>query len=118
MYLRPALSWPQEHPAHGAPHRTIARSISGFLEGLRVEHLPPYARRARRAWRKANAYLRLGRHAKAELWFRRTQQILIQGDQPSRLGCGTAFLLIALFILGALVALVLVALVIQIVPQK
>jgi hypothetical protein len=39
--------------------------------------------RARRAWRKAQAYVRSGRHAKAEYWLRRTREIL-HGEQPPR----------------------------------
>ena len=39
--------------------------------------------RAKRAWRKANAYVRSGQHAKAIYWLSRTQAIL-DGDRPRR----------------------------------
>jgi hypothetical protein len=36
-----------------------------------------------RAWRRANAYVRSGQHAKAIYWLSRTQAIL-DGDRPRR----------------------------------
>jgi hypothetical protein len=39
--------------------------------------------KAKRAWRKANAYVRSGQHAKAIYWLSRTQAIL-DGDRPRR----------------------------------
>jgi len=39
--------------------------------------------KARRAWRKANAYVRSGQHAKAIDWLSRTQAIF-DGDRPHR----------------------------------
>jgi hypothetical protein len=39
--------------------------------------------RAKRAWRKANACVRSGQHAKAIYWLSRTQAIL-DGDRPRR----------------------------------
>jgi hypothetical protein len=54
-----------------------------------------------RAWRKANAYVRSGQHAKAIYWLSRTQAIL-DGDRPRRRhseSTGTDYLLAALFVL-------------------
>ena len=39
--------------------------------------------KAKRAWRKANAYVRSGQHEKAIHWLSRTQAIL-NGDRPHR----------------------------------
>jgi hypothetical protein len=56
---------------------------------------------AMRAWRKANAYVRSGQHAKAVYWLHRTQEIL-DGDRPRRQrlkGMDTGYMLAALFVL-------------------
>jgi len=39
--------------------------------------------KGKRAWRKANAYVRSGQHAKAIYWLSKTQAIL-DGDRPRR----------------------------------
>ena len=60
--------------------------------------------KARRAWRKANAYVRSGRHAKAEYWLRRTQEIL-DGEQPPRQrlqGWDIGYIFVGLFVLAVL----------------
>jgi hypothetical protein len=54
-----------------------------------------------RAWRRANAYVRSGQHAKAIYWLSRTQAIL-DGGRPRRRrldGTDTGYLLTALFVL-------------------
>jgi hypothetical protein len=57
--------------------------------------------RTMRAWRKANAYVRSGLHAKAIYWLSRTQAIL-DGDRPRRRrpeGMETDYVLAVLFVL-------------------
>ena len=57
--------------------------------------------RTMRAWRKANAYVRSGQHAKAIYWLSRTQAIL-DDDRPRRgrlEGIETDYLLATLFVL-------------------
>ena len=55
--------------------------------------------KAKRAWRKANAYVRSGQHEKAIYWLSRTQAILDGERHQSRRVDGTD----AVFIVGALV---------------
>jgi hypothetical protein len=53
-----------------------------------------------RAWRRANAYVGSGQHAKAIYWLSRTQAIL-DGDRPRRQrlnGMDTGYILTALFV--------------------
>jgi hypothetical protein len=60
--------------------------------------------RARRAWRKANAYVRSSQHDKAIFWLSRTQAIL-DGDRPHRRrleGIDTGCMLGALIVVIAL----------------
>jgi hypothetical protein len=57
--------------------------------------------KAKRAWRKANAYVRSGQHAKAIKWLSRTVEIL-DGEPPRRRFDG----LDAGYMIGALVLLV------------
>ena len=60
--------------------------------------------RARRAWRKANAYVRSGQHDKAIYWLSRTQAIL-DGDRPHRRrleGMDTGYMLGALIVVVVL----------------
>ena len=57
--------------------------------------------RTMRSWRKANAYVRSGQHAKAAHWLTRTLEIL-DGDQIFRRRpkyMDTDYLLAALFVL-------------------
>ena len=57
--------------------------------------------RMMRSWRKANAYVRSGQHAKAAHWLTRTLEILA-GDQalrPRRKYMETDYLLAALLVL-------------------
>ena len=57
-----------------------------------------------RAWRKANAYIRSGQHAKAAYWLSRMQAIL-DGDRPRRPrlnGMDIGYWVTALFVLVAL----------------
>ena len=60
--------------------------------------------KAKRAWRKANAYVRSGQHEKAIYWLSRTQAILDgERHQPHRLdGRDTGFLVGALVVAVAL----------------
>ena len=56
--------------------------------------------KAKRAWRKANAYVRSGQHDKAIYWLSRTQAIL-DGGRPRRSrfeGVGTSYMLGSLVI--------------------
>ena len=57
-----------------------------------------------RAWRKANAYVRSGQHAKAVYWLSRTQEILDSGPpRPSRLkDLDAGYMMIAAVFLFAL----------------
>jgi len=58
--------------------------------------------RMMRAWRKANAYVRSGQHAKAIYWLSRTQAILAGGRPRQRRleGMDTiGYMLAALFVL-------------------
>ena len=60
--------------------------------------------RARRAWRKANAYVRSSQHDKAIKWLSRTVEIL-DGEPPCRRrfdGVEASYTLGALFVLVAL----------------
>jgi hypothetical protein len=57
-----------------------------------------------RAWRRANAYVRSGQHAKAIYWLSRTQASL-DGDRPCRrrandldIGCLSTALLVVIVI--------------------
>jgi len=62
--------------------------------------------KGKRAWRKANAYVRSGQHAKAIYWLSRTQEIL-DGERPSRQrlrGMDAGYLLAALVVLVLLCA--------------
>jgi hypothetical protein len=59
--------------------------------------------KAKRAWRKANAYVRSGQHAKAIYWLSRTQAIL-DGDRPRRRRLGD---MDAGYLVAALVVVVL-----------
>ena len=64
--------------------------------------------KAKRAWRKANAYVRSGQHDKAIYWLSRTQAIL-DGDRPHRRrlrGIDTGYMLGALIVVAALWAAV------------
>jgi hypothetical protein len=57
--------------------------------------------KVRCAWRKANAYVRSGQHAKAVYWLSRTQEIL-DGDRPHgrrSKSMDTDYLLAVLFVL-------------------
>ena len=60
--------------------------------------------RARRAWRKANAYVRSGQHDKAIYWLSRTQAILDEHrSHPRRLErFDTSYMLGALIVLVVL----------------
>ena len=60
--------------------------------------------KAKRAWRKANAYVRSGQHAKAIYWLSRTQAIL-DGERPRRQRLRN---MDAGYMLGALAILVLI----------
>jgi hypothetical protein len=57
--------------------------------------------RTMRAWRKANAYVRPGQHAKAAYWLSRTLAELDRGQPPRRRSkyMETDYLLAALFVL-------------------
>jgi hypothetical protein len=57
--------------------------------------------RTMRAWRRANAYVRSGQHAKAAYWLSRTLAMLNRDQPPRRrLKCmDTDYLLAALFVL-------------------
>ena len=60
--------------------------------------------RARRAWRKANAYVRSGQHDKAIYWLSRTQAIL-DSDRPRRRrleGIDTGYMLGAMIVVVVL----------------
>ena len=60
--------------------------------------------KAGRAWRKANAYVRSGQHAKAIKWLSRTVEIL-DGEPPRRRrfdGVEVSYILGALVVLVAL----------------
>ena len=61
--------------------------------------------KAKRAWRKANAYVRSGQHDKAIYWLSRTQAIL-DGDRPHRRrrleGIDTGYMLGALIVVVVL----------------
>jgi hypothetical protein len=60
--------------------------------------------KAKSAWRKANAYVRSGQHAKAIYWLSQTQAIL-DGDRPHRRrseGIDTRYMLGALIVVVVL----------------
>jgi hypothetical protein len=60
--------------------------------------------KSKRAWRKANAYVRSGQHDKAIFWLSRTQAIL-DGDRPRRRrleGIDTGYMLGALIVVVVL----------------
>ena len=60
--------------------------------------------KAKRAWRKANAYVRSGQHAKAIKWLSRTVEIL-DGEAPRRRrvdGLDAGYMIGALVLLVAL----------------
>jgi hypothetical protein len=60
--------------------------------------------KAKRAWRKANAYVRSGQHDKAIYWLSRTQAIL-DGDRSDRRrleGIDTGYMLGALIVVVVL----------------
>ena len=60
--------------------------------------------KAKRAWRKANAYVRSGQHDKAIYWLSRTLAIL-DGDRPHRRrleGIDTGYMLGTLFVVVVL----------------
>jgi hypothetical protein len=60
--------------------------------------------KAKRAWRKANAYVRSGQHAKAIKWLSRTVEIL-DGEPPRRRrfdGLDAGYMIGALVLLVAL----------------
>jgi len=60
--------------------------------------------KAKRAWRKANAYVRSGQHAKAIKWLSRTVEIL-DGEPPRRRrldGLDASYMIGALVLLAVL----------------
>jgi hypothetical protein len=60
---------------------------------------------AKRAWRKANAYVRFNKHAKAEYWLR---QHLIFSMVNGRIGTASKLAISAIFFVGLFVLAVLV----------